>query len=257
MKSASRIISEYKAQTAEGIGCGYGENYKPYLTVQNTRSRVKRGVTTLATCGERVVHYFSHAELMALLLFDWDDSVIDIREQYPLNPEDTVVIAQDLHVPHPGHTRGGVVMTTDLLVTYRSQETGERIDKAFQVKSSRTDLTERVYEKLAIEQRYWKMHNVEWQLLIADEAFPQILCFNLDYLAAWRRRRVNRSVVDEAIGQATEFLKKAADKPLCKQWNEVGCNALRQLCAIKLMRFPISKRRFYDCVPDDFSRSLQ
>lgn len=42
---------------------------------------------------------FSDAEHSAYLLYDWSNSVIDIREQYPILPRDTTLeIASDLGV---------------------------------------------------------------------------------------------------------------------------------------------------------------
>lgn len=104
----------------------------------------------------------------------WDDAVLDIREQFPLNIEETKRIARDMGIRHPPCT-----MTTDLLVTKDNSYI------AYSVKSSRrdTDYTlsdsaeeqrtiQRTAEKLAIEKSYWLKRGIEWKLVFKEDLNP-------------------------------------------------------------------------------------
>lgn len=63
--------------------------------------------------------FLSNNELYYLYLLEFADSVIDIREQYPLlYREDTLAIAKEIGIKHPSDisSKDYIVMTTDFLV---------------------------------------------------------------------------------------------------------------------------------------------
>ena len=72
----------------EGRGIGTGKDYRPFIQIHDFPSL---GICTRIkseTVG-RVHHLFSRNELAFFYILDFDDDVIDIREQYPLlDPED-------------------------------------------------------------------------------------------------------------------------------------------------------------------------
>ena len=85
----------------EGRGSGRGNEYLPWLTIQDVSSN---GLATRIDgwkC-DRGHHVMSNLERDYLYILDWSDQVTDIREQFPLLPiEDTQAIADELGVPHP------------------------------------------------------------------------------------------------------------------------------------------------------------
>ncbi len=101
----------------EGRGSDRGAAYKPWLTVRDEpssgRSHRPNGLKT-----GRVHHLLSDIERDLFFLFDWPESVTDIREQFPLDRQITQRIADQLGIRHPRDTGTQVplVMTTDLLV---------------------------------------------------------------------------------------------------------------------------------------------
>lgn len=119
---------------------GYGQSYQPWLRAQDVKSRGNRSIVFgLKTF--RNHHLLSSVESNFFYLAQFNDSVIDIREQFPLFPlQLTQQIANHLHFQHP-MVRGvrGVpvevlnVMTTDFLLTLRTPEGGLRY-KAIAVK---------------------------------------------------------------------------------------------------------------------------
>ena len=78
----------------------------------------------------------------------WDDNILDIREQYPLDLELTNEICDDRCCKHPGGRN--CYMTTDFYVIYKDGP-----EKAFSVKTSKKLLNKkRTKEKLDIERCY-------------------------------------------------------------------------------------------------------
>ncbi|TDR80675.1 hypothetical protein [Paludibacterium purpuratum] len=92
--------SKVQRYLAEGCGVGRLASYKPWLTVHDVPSsgRVSRiqGWHT-----GRIHHLLSDGETGLFLLFDWEDNVSDIREQFPLDRGVTRQIAVEIGVPHP------------------------------------------------------------------------------------------------------------------------------------------------------------
>ncbi|WP_442808925.1 TnsA endonuclease N-terminal domain-containing protein [Trinickia soli] len=148
----------------EGRGQGAGATYKPWLTVQDVPSdgRAHRpfGWTT-----KRVHHLLSDIEYRHFLLLDWADEVTDIREQFPLDFERTLAIAEEAGIPHPSEpgTTEMQVMTTDFLCVLGSGLARRLV--AWAIKPAEKLNDPRVVEKLEIERRYWEAQgDVEWYI---------------------------------------------------------------------------------------------
>jgi hypothetical protein len=140
------------------------------------------GVTT-----GRMHHLFSDNEDHFFLMADYAAAVLDIREQFPLFPEDaTREIAQSMGIRHPRYPYGTtpVVMTTDFLLTIISGS-GTRSLAAWSIKSAdelRGHHRKAVLAKLEIERRYWLQRGVPWHLF-TNEGFDQTVIDNLDWLS--------------------------------------------------------------------------
>lgn len=156
-ESQEKAIDKWKRDVAP---TGRGPTYRPFLNVRSFSSRGQSSRVAGRASG-RVHHLFSVLEADCLYLLDWQDDVLDIREQYPLLPVDeTEAIARDLGVRHPSSNGYTCVMTTDFLVT-RAGRHGPQ-DEAISVKMSRDLEKKRVREKLEIERRYWVSRSVPW-----------------------------------------------------------------------------------------------
>src|SRR5690606_8604093 len=103
----------------EGRGAGDGASYRPWLTVYDLPSR-GRSHRVFGIKTGRVHHLLSDGEWKSFLRFEFDDSVLDIREQFPLDRRQTMRVARDLGYAHPITTDGTpYVMTIDFLLTRR------------------------------------------------------------------------------------------------------------------------------------------
>ncbi|VTX55949.1 Transposon Tn7 transposition protein TnsA [Acinetobacter ursingii] len=88
----------------EGRGQGFGNNYKPWLTIRDVSSE-GRSHRVFGHKSQRTYHLLSDLELAAFLLLEWNPSTTDIREQYPLDLDQTIGIAEEARIPHPKNKR--------------------------------------------------------------------------------------------------------------------------------------------------------
>ena len=72
----------------EGRGAGRGPSYKPWLTIQDVPSH-GRSHRFVGRVTGRLHHLLSDLEYRTLLIYDWSRIVTDIREQFPLDRDDT------------------------------------------------------------------------------------------------------------------------------------------------------------------------
>ena len=161
-----------KRLTVEKRGQGNGKNYKPFLTVRDVPSKGRVHRRPALTHG-RIVHLLSDLELSAFLFFDWNTSVIDIREQFPLDPEKTSNISERAGIPHPAVSGVAQIMTTDLLVDLLNN--GKVIQIAISVKYENELEDERVVEKQELERRYWESIGVKWYIFTENEVPPTLI----------------------------------------------------------------------------------
>lgn len=148
----------------EGRGRGSGANYLPWLMIQDVPSSGRRSRVFTSLTG-REHHLLSDIETAVFFVLLWNDAVVDLREQFPLDRAETRRIAAELGVPHPKdpHTDVDIVMTLDLLVDVRTA-TGTLCipvsSKSFEdLENTRT------LEKLEIERRYSQKRWGGWHLM--------------------------------------------------------------------------------------------
>ncbi|ELS8101828.1 TPA: TnsA endonuclease N-terminal domain-containing protein, partial [Escherichia coli] len=80
-----KSYQDYENALGDGIGLGYGQSYQPWLRAQDVRSHGNRSIVFgLKTF--RNHHFFSSVESNFFYLAEFNDLVIDIREQFPLIP---------------------------------------------------------------------------------------------------------------------------------------------------------------------------
>ena len=167
------VISE-EGKYARKRGTGKGADYKPWILTRELNS-IGTTANIIDWKHGRAIHLLSEGEEMYYYLLRWDDNVVDIREQFPLILEDTVRIAAEYGIRHPGTTKR--TMTTDLLVTYSDGSLC-----AYSVKDSRKSVdaeladTEeakrkalRTAEKLFIEKSYWVEKGIKWKLVYKED----------------------------------------------------------------------------------------
>ncbi|MGC2855138.1 TnsA endonuclease C-terminal domain-containing protein [Novispirillum sp. DQ9] len=164
----------------EGRGTGHGADYKPWLKISDVpslgRSHRLRGIKT-----GRVHHFLSDIEVNLFYLLDWHDAVVDIREQFPLDREETQAIAEQAGIRYPvdSHTRVPLVQSTDFLVDY--VVAGEERRVAYSVKPVDALSEKRKAELLELERLYWLARDVPWGIVTSQE-IPKSLSRNIAWV---------------------------------------------------------------------------
>lgn len=162
--------TEEKIVQLEDDGYGQGEmaGYQPWLTVQMVNSI---GVSHQPFCLKtgRHLQLFSDIEHAVFLALDWQEDVVDIREQFPLNRDFTCTVADRLGIRHPYYPGTDVktVMTVDFMVT-RVRDGAEYLE-AYNAKPTSEAEDTRSLEKLEIQRS-----------ALADLGFPHHLVFDTD-----------------------------------------------------------------------------
>ena len=180
MAKRTRIWNEniYRRYIREGRGQGAGANYKSWLTVRNfpslgVVSRVK-GQTT-----GRTYHLMSTHETNLFYCLDWSDTVLDVREQYPLSDlTEAIGIAERARIRYPYDNKSGFpyVLTSDFYIETTNGPVVISVKPASELDKPR------VLEKLEIERRYWKTQNIKWEL-ITEREINQMKSRNIEWLS--------------------------------------------------------------------------
>lgn len=201
----------FRRMVREGRGQGRGKDYKPWLTVRDLSSRGESSRMQGWRTGDRDIHLFSKLERSFLYTVEWDRSVTDYREQFLLDVDETVDIADRLGLHHPVSPESGRFwpMTTDLLVTKKLN--GSVVEIARSVKpfsgiqldgSLHPKHVKNNWEKFWIEFEYWKRRGVKlaW---VTERDFSEVLAQNVcdvhDYFHASSLYPLEKDLVD-AVG---------------------------------------------------------
>jgi TnsA endonuclease N terminal/TnsA endonuclease C terminal len=161
-----------------GFGTGELGYYKPWLRIQDFAS-LGRCHRIWDSRIKRMRHLFSDLEEKIFFLYWWSEKLLDIREQYPLLPQDeTIAIADDLAVKHPtdSKTQYPTVLTTDFLLKKISSTGDIYLARTAKYQSALSNV--RTLEKLEIERIYWQRRNVDWKI-VTNENLPKQLFHNI------------------------------------------------------------------------------
>lgn len=162
---------------------------------------------------ERIHHLLSDLERAYLLVCEFSEDVVDIREQYPLLPEEsTQAIAKAIGVRYPRYksTALPLVMTTDFLLTVR-QPNGDFKSVARTIKYQQDLNSLRTLEKLEIERRFWMSQGVDWAI-VTEEMFTPDLIKNLGLLR--RYTQLPRALASSELhAEFLEFLESSKAYP--------------------------------------------
>ncbi|AWC31043.1 heteromeric transposase endonuclease subunit TnsA (plasmid) [Bacillus cytotoxicus] len=165
----------------EGRGTGTGTDYQPWLKIQDVsslgRSTRLKGIKT-----SRQHEFLSDLERNYFYLTEFSDAIADIREQFPLLPqEETLLIADELGIKHPRNPRTGepIVMTTDFLLTINKGQGIHEVARTIKMKDEL--LKENVLGKFEIEREYWKRKGIDWGI-VTEVEIDKIIARNISYI---------------------------------------------------------------------------
>lgn len=197
--------AKFKQYLKEGRGQGTGASYIPWHKVQDFNSS---GVTSRGPGWKtgREHQLFSDHETNYFYNLEWEDSVIDIREQYPLlDLELAMKIAENIGVKYPNKQGFPWVLTTDFLIDVNVN--GNQFTIARTVKPSGELEKRRVLEKFEIERRYWQIKGIDWAIVTEMEIQKQ-LSQNVEWIHPFHRLEPTEQLTLADLHYYAEVIKK-------------------------------------------------
>lgn len=171
---------KYNRFIKEGRGKGEGSEYKSWLTIQDMPSRGR--VTRIFDAG-RIYHFFTDNELRYFYCLIWQDSVIDVREHYPLLDLNRVLNLDGDSLYEKYKDDGDnapYVLTTSFLITVKN--TDGKIDyHARSVKSSLELDKKNIIEMYEIQRRYYEAKKIDWGI-VTQKDIPVIRAKNISWV---------------------------------------------------------------------------
>ena len=143
------------------------------------------------------------------------NSVQDIREQFPLNIDDTREICLEHGLRHPSIQGSEQVMSSNFLIDTNDKN---KPQFAIQVKPLKELLKERTIEKLEIERRYWKLKEIPWSI-VTEQNIPITARKNLEWLSPFIVEHLDPDIWDKLHSIFYYFSKKPGISiiKLCKE----------------------------------------
>jgi len=245
-KRKRHMTAEKQAEyLAAGRGQGFGEEYVPWLKIQDVASQGRVSRIDSWKTG-RTHHFLSDIEKHYFYLLEWADDVVDIREQYPLKLDVSLRVAGELGIMHPRDpkTKENIVMTTDFCITLVRDNRPVIIARTAKTKS---DLAKsRVREKLKIEEVYWREMGVDWGI-ISNGELPMVYIRNIEWVrtAYWKEFVIDMDplFISGYIEMFIAAMKQSGNKHLFSFLEEVDRSVSAQPgTALRLFRHLLARK---------------
>ncbi len=198
--------AKFERYMKENRGQGSGKNYQPWIKIQDfpSKGRVSRppGWKT-----NREHHLFSDNEKRLFYLFEWSDSIIDIREQFPLLDLDLAMnIATEMGISYPKDVNNDTpyVLTTDFMLSVKQGR--QIVQKARTFKLVKDLGTKSVAEKLELEKRYYATKGIDWGI-ITEKEIPTLLVENAEWVHSSYKLEANAEINVDELGNVANILK--------------------------------------------------
>lgn len=147
------------------------------MTLKVTTFSSKGRATRIYSHKTKKIHHLqSDNQLKTFLIFEWSDSVKDIKENIELKDlEATIYNVENLRLDKFTDKETGQLyqLHTNFLIKILKEEKYEEI--AVSVKSLSELERKTVIEKLEIERRYWKAKNIKFYLITEKEIDNQVV----------------------------------------------------------------------------------
>ncbi|WP_239482764.1 TnsA endonuclease N-terminal domain-containing protein [Paraburkholderia sp. C35] len=166
----------------------------------------------------RTIHTMSDIETRTLLALEWSARVTGVREQYPVDRDLTLEIADALKVTHPYYpgTNVPTVMTVDFLVDVT--DNGQTSFEAIDCKSSEEAEDPRSIEKLQIMRVLFAGMDIPHRLVF-DSTLPMQKIRNIEWirggiLKSGEEEQYPGAIRERSLIMAHELLHSTRNMPL-------------------------------------------
>ncbi|GIP52956.1 TnsA endonuclease C-terminal domain-containing protein [Paenibacillus vini] len=238
---------------SEGRGQGEKASYIPWTKTHEFSSK-GRATRIFGIKTKRIHHFHSDNQLRAFHMYEWNDSVVDIRECFPLL--DVMEVIDDkanLRFDKFCDKESGeqLVLTTSFLLTVRDPDNKER-HLARAIKNS-SELTRKIsFEKLEIENRYWRAKGIDWKIT-TDKQLSRQFVKNIEWVretllsneqSNLDKDQLSDVLLNHFLGNSDSAIQdslRAFDKKIGAS-NGTGLYLFRYLIATKKIRVDMSKK---------------
>lgn len=198
--------AKFERYIKEGRGQGSGKDFQPWIKIQDlpSKGRVSRppGWKT-----NREHHLFSDNEKRLFYVFEWSNTIVDTREQFPLLDLDLAMsIADDMGINYPKDPQSSTpyVLTTDFMLSVKQ---GEKIvQKARTFKLIKDSGTKSVAEKFELEKRYYAAKGIDWGI-VTEKEIPKQLAENVEWIHTAYKLEENADINVEEVRNIANILK--------------------------------------------------
>lgn len=165
-----------------------GKDYVPAIKVQSVNSDGQSARIPGIKTG-RQHDLLSLNEQYYFFISEFSDLVEDIRAQFPINIDKTLLIASELGIKHPCDKNNNepYFLSTDFCITIKKGDT--KYDIVRTIKPAEKLLDRRTIEKFEIERVYWARESIDWGV-VTDIEINKTLAMNI------RNFRADYSVSD-------------------------------------------------------------
>lgn len=166
----------------EGRGQGEYESYKGFTQIHDFGSLGRSSRIRTWKCN-RVVHLLSDIETRYFYLTEFDDSILQVKEHFPLmNYEDVVGEQEDIDIRKFKDKLSGFpyILTTTFLITVRGKD-GSTFEVARSVKASHELEKKTVIERFELIRLYFEKKEINWGLVTQKE-IPLVMAKNIEWI---------------------------------------------------------------------------
>ncbi|MDF1617309.1 TnsA endonuclease N-terminal domain-containing protein [Petrocella sp. FN5] len=187
----------------EGRGEGFKENYKPWILSEDLSS-MGSSYRLLGIKTNRLHHLFSKTMYELLLLAEYADAVIDIRENYPLfDLFEVVPQIEDFNMKNfrDKDSNKLFIQAVSFFLTCRDAQ-GKEYQVARSVKYA-SELEKKItMDRMEIFKRYFNEKNIDWKI-VTNKQINKVVISNIEY---FREGATTISLVDFDDNEIEELI---------------------------------------------------
>lgn len=190
----------------EGRGQGEYESYKGFTQIHDFGSLGRSSRIRTWKCN-RVVHLLSDIESRFFYLTEYNDSILQVKEHFPLYDFENVVGEQeDIDIRKFKDKQSGFpyILTTTFLISVKGKD-GNIFDVARSVKASHELEKKTVIERFELIRRYFEKKEVNWGLVTQKE-IPLIKAKNIEWIHPARFLEETTDFSKDDISYLTQIL---------------------------------------------------
>jgi hypothetical protein len=216
---------QIEQRLAEGRGQGAGDNYTPWVWVQEFSSAANQTREPSVRL-KRTIHAFSSLE-RAMFLWHEFHGFSDYREQFPMDRRITMGAAQALKIRHPRYpvSRVPMVMVMDALVIKRPAKS-KPVIQGWDAKPTYKLRNKRVRAKLSLHRAFCAYLGVEHNLF-TEKSVPRNVLRSIEWarggLAVEDEILPRRNFLDEEAKNMLSWLRSRNHQKtlveVCEEWD--------------------------------------